>query len=247
MTILTDKTDIRKVRESGKILREIFRGIKKLIREGISTAEIDREVEKMILRAGAKPAFKGYKKFPATICASVNDAVVHGIPSEGVVLKDGDIISVDIGLEKNGFYADAAKTFAVGKVAKEAEKLIRATERALTEGIKKAVDGNRISDISNAIQTEIEKSGYQEVRTYVGHGIGRDLHEPPEVPNWGEKGKGLKLKEGLLLAIEPMVNQGTREINVLSDGWTAVTRDGKLSAHFEHTVMVGKRKAEILT
>jgi methionyl aminopeptidase len=247
MTVLTNKADIRRARESGKIIKEVFRKAGRMIREGVSTAHIDREIEKMIRKRGGTPAFKGYKGYPAVICASVNEVVVHGIPSEDIILRKGDIVSIDVGVEKNGFYADAAKTFAVGRISKAARKLIDVTKASLDTGIRKAISGNRVSDISNAIQAEIEKAGYQEVRTFVGHGIGRQLHESPEVPNWGEKGKGPRLRKGLLLAIEPMANEGTREVDVLSDGWTAVTRDRKLSAHFEHTVMVGEKGAEILT
>jgi methionyl aminopeptidase len=247
MTVLTNKNDIQKIRESGKVVREVLTYAGKIIAEGLSTADLDREVERMIIEKGAEPAFKGYKGYPSAACASVNDVVVHGIPSEKIILKEGDIISIDVGVKKNGFYADAAATYAVGKISKEAEKLMSATKESLKRGIEEAIAGNRVSDISNAIQREVEKDGYEEVRAFVGHGIGRELHEAPEVPNWGEKGRGPRLVEGLILAIEPMVNAGTRRIKVLQDGWTAVTEDGKLSAHFEHTIMVGKKKAEILT
>jgi len=247
MTILTDKADLDKIRESGRIIKDVFTGVRSMIAEGVTTAEIDREAEKVITGAGGRPAFKGYKGYPATICASVNDVVVHGIPSEEIKLKRGDIVSIDVGVEKNGFFADAARTFAVGEISPAAERLMRVTESSLREGIKKAVAGYRVSDISNAVQCEVEKEGFQEVRTFVGHGIGRQLHEPPEVPNWGEKGRGKKMKKGLVLAIEPMVNEGAREVDIKEDGWTAVTCDGKLSAHFEHTVIVGDNEAEIIT
>ncbi len=247
MTVLTNEAEIRKIREAGNILKEVFARIETEIADGVTTAYLDNLAEETILEMGGEPAFKGYKGYPTTTCASINDVVVHGIPSEKMVLAEGDILSLDIGVKKNGYYADSAKTFAVGKISEEAKRLIEVTKNSLTEGIKKAVAGNRISDVSNAIQVYIEKHGYQEVRSFVGHGIGTELHEPPEVPNWGEKGKGLKLKEGLLLAIEPMVNEGTRKVKVLDDGWTAVTCDSKLSAHFEHTIIVGKKKAEILT
>lgn len=247
MTVLTNEAEIRKIREAGNILKEVFARIETEIAEGVTTAYLDNLAEETILEMGGEPAFKGYKGYPTTTCASINDVVVHGIPSEKIVLAEGDILSLDIGVKKNGYYADSARTFAVGKISEEAKRLIEVTKNSLAEGIKKAVAGNRISDVSNAIQVYIEKYGYQEVRSFVGHGIGTELHEPPEVPNWGEKGKGLKLKEGLLLAIEPMVNEGTRKVKVLDDGWTAVTCDSKLSAHFEHTIIVGKKKAEILT
>ena len=247
MMVLTSDADIRKIRESGKIVREILVFAKELIKEGTSTAFLDRKIEERIAESNAEPAFKGYKGYPSTICASVNSVVVHGVPSEEVVLKEGDIVSIDVGIKKNGFYADAAATYAVGKIDKEAKRLLEVTEKSLYEGIREAVEGNRVGDISNAVQTVVEKNGFREVRAFVGHGIGTELHEFPEVPNFGEKGKGPRLKEGMLLAIEPMVNAGTRKIKVLEDGWTAVTEDGKLSAHFEHTVMVGRKKAEILT
>ncbi len=245
--VLTSDADIRKIRESGKIVREILAYAKELIKKGISTAFLDRKIEQKIAESNAEPAFKGYKGYPSAICASVNNVVVHGIPSEKVVLKDGDIVSIDVGIKKNGFYADAAATYTVGKIDNQTKRLLAVTEKSLYEGIREAVEGNRVGDISNAVQTIVEKNGFQEVRAFVGHGIGTELHEFPEVPNFGEKGKGPRLKEGMLLAIEPMVNAGTRKIKVLEDGWTAATEDGKLSAHFEHTVMVGRKKAEILT
>ena len=247
MTVLTSESDIRKLRESGEIIREIFSWLEKRVKEGVSTAELDRGVEEIIRERGGEPAFKGYKGYPATICASVNEVVVHGIPSDEVVLKPGDIIGVDVGVRKNGFYTDAARTYSVGEISAEAKRLVKITRECLEKGTEQAVAGNRVSDISHAIETVAKRERLEEVRTFVGHGIGRSLHEPPEVPNWGEKGKGLVLKEGLLLAIEPMINAGTRKVNVLEDGWTAVTLDGKLSAHFENTVMVGKKKAEIIT
>jgi len=247
MTILKNKEEIRKIRNSGKIIREIFILIKDEIKPGISTSGIDKIVESLILEKGGRPAFKGYRGFPASICASVNNVVVHGIPSEKTILSEGDIISVDVGVEKEGFYGDAARTFKVGKVSEEAARLMEATERCLTEAIKKARAGARLFDISNVVETIARDEGFSEVRAFVGHGIGRNLHEPPEVPNWGEPGKGLVLKEGLVLAIEPMINAGTREIDIMPDEWTAVTADGRLSAHFEDTVIVGKEKAEILT
>lgn len=247
MTILTDENQIRKIRESGKIIREIFARLEKSVQEGVSTLDLDREVENIIYSQGAEPAFKGYKGFPASICASVNEVVVHGIPSGDVVLAEGDIIGIDVGIKKNGYFVDAARTFALGEISNEAKRLVEVTKRCLAEGTKQAIAGNRIFDISNVIQMLARKEGFEEVRMFVGHGIGKDLHEAPEVPNWGEKGKGPLLKEGLILAIEPMINMGTRDIRVLSDGWTAVTTDGKLSAHFEDTIIVGHEKVEILT
>lgn len=247
MTIITDEADLRSIREAGKVITEVFAAVAGMIKPGISTAEIDREAESVIRAAKAEPAFKGYKGYPATVCASVNEVVVHGIPSDKKILKEGDIIGIDVGARKNGFYTDAARTFPVGKISDEAVKLIVAAEESLRAGIQKAVAGNRLSDISNAIQVAVNKNGFKEVRAFVGHGIGRELHEPPEVPNWGEKGRGPLLKEGLVLAIEPMLNAGTRNVRVLNDGWTAVTDDGRLSAHFEETVIVGREKAEVIT
>lgn len=247
MTVLTDEADLRRVREAGRVVREVLTVLGDIVAPGVSTKYLNSVAERVILENGAEPAFKGYRGYPATICASVNEVIVHGIPSEGTILKEGDIIGIDVGAKKNGFYADSAKTFAVGKISTEARKLMETTEQSLYEGIKYAVAGNRLSDISNAVQVVVNRNGFKEVRAFVGHGIGRELHEPPEVPNFGEKGRGLVLKEGLLLAIEPMVNAGKRGVKVLSDGWTAVTEDGRLSAHFEHTVMVGREKAEVIT
>ncbi|MBU0570998.1 MAG: type I methionyl aminopeptidase [Candidatus Omnitrophica bacterium] len=247
MTIITSKSEIRKIRDSGKVIKDIFVWLENAICAGVATGELDRKIETIIRKSGGSPAFKGYKGFPATICASINNVVVHGIPSDKNVLKDGDIISVDVGVRKNGYFTDAARTFGVGDLSDEARDLIRVTKKCLAEGVRFAVAGNRVSDISNAIEKDVRKSAYKEVRSFVGHGVGKDLHEPPEVPNWGRKGEGPVLKEGLILAIEPMVNVGVREVKVMKDGWTAVTEDGKLSAHFEDTIIVGKERAETLT
>jgi methionyl aminopeptidase len=247
MTILTNEGDIRRIRESGKIIKKIFSRLKKSMREGISTAALDREAEDIIRTCGAEPAFKGYKGYPASICASVNEVVVHGIPSDSIILRRGDIVGIDVGVRKSGYFTDAARTFVIGKVSSEANRLIEVARQCLSEGIKRAIAGNRVSDISNAIQVCARSAGFEEVRTFVGHGIGEHLHESPEVPNWGEKGKGPVLKKGLVLAIEPMINSGSRNVKVLSDGWTAATVDGKLSAHFEDTIIVGLKKAEIIT
>ncbi len=247
MTILKSKEDIRKIRESGNILKEIFEWIESVVAEGISTGELDRRTEDIIRSKNAKPAFKGYRGYPASICASVNEVVVHGIPSDDIILSDGDIIGIDIGVEKDGFFADCARTYAIGTVSEEARRLMEVTKACLDAGVKEAVSRNKIFDISNAIQTTAKNGGFQEVRAFVGHGVGRQLHEPPEVPNWGEAGKGLPLKEGLVLAIEPMINAGTRDVEIMSDDWTAVTRDGKLSAHYEDTIIIGKDKAERIT
>ncbi|MBU0683727.1 MAG: type I methionyl aminopeptidase [Candidatus Omnitrophota bacterium] len=247
MTILTNEKDIRKIRESGEILKKVFSFVENKIMGGVSTLDLDIEVEKEIRRHGAEPAFKGYKGYPGSICASLNEVVVHGIPSADIVIQDGDIVSIDIGVKKNGYFTDAARTFSVGTITEEAERLIDCTKQCLTEGIKQAVTGNRVSDISHAIQNVAEKFKFKEVRMFVGHGVGKALHEPPEVPNWGQKGKGPVLQQGLVLAIEPMINCGTRNVKIKPDGWTAVTADGKFSAHFEDTVIVGNKEAEIIT
>lgn len=247
MTILTDFAEVQKIRESGKIIKKVFSWLAGNIKEGVSTLFLDNRIEEIILENGGKPAFKGYKGYPATICASVNEEVVHGIPSGNKILKNGDIVSIDVGAVKNGYYTDAARTYSVGRISDEARRLVSVTERCLKEGMKMAVAGNRVSDISHAIEQAVKKAGFKEVRAFVGHGIGLKLHEPPEVPNWGAGSKGMVLAEGLVLAIEPMVNAGTRDVKILEDGWTAVTEDGRLSAHFEDTIIVGKTKAEALT
>ncbi|MBL7073016.1 MAG: type I methionyl aminopeptidase [Candidatus Omnitrophica bacterium] len=247
MTILTNENELVKIREAGKILKDVFSLIKKKIKPGVSTLALDKAAEEKIKEVGAEPAFKGYRGYPATICASLNEVVVHGIPREDIVLTDGDILSVDIGVRKNGYFTDAARTYAVGIISSVARRLIEGTRYCLDEGIKRAVSGGRVSDISNAIQLAAKERNLKEVRMFVGHGVGRKLHESPEIPNWGEKGKGPVLREGLVLAIEPMINVGTRKVEIMSDGWTAVTTDGKLSAHFEDTIIVRPKKAEIIT
>ncbi|HDP16427.1 MAG TPA: type I methionyl aminopeptidase, partial [Candidatus Omnitrophica bacterium] len=214
---------------------------------GVTTGALDKKADQIIRDFKARAAFKGYKGFPGNICASVNEQVVHGIPGE-TVLRPGDILGIDVGVEKNGFYADAAVTVGVGdRVSKAATELIDVTRGALTAGIEKAVQGNRLFDISHAIQAYAEDRGYSLVRDFVGHGIGRKMHEEPEIPNFGKPGTGPRLKSGMVLAIEPMVNLGRFEVEILSDGWTAVTKDGKLSAHFEHTVCVTDKGPRILT
>lgn len=247
MTILKTKEELERIRRSGRVIKGLFGLMRSILKPGISTSELDRQAEIYIYDNGAKPAFKGYKGFPGCICASVNEVVVHGIPSRQTVLKEGDIVGIDIGVKKDGFFTDAARTFPVGKVSDKAADLINTTRRGLEAGIKKAIAGNRLSDISYAIESVAKKKGYKEVRAFVGHGIGKELHETPEVPNWGEKGRGMVLGEGLLLAIEPMFNAGTREVKILKDGWTAVTEDRGLSAHFEDTIVVGNMTTEILT
>lgn len=219
-----------------------------LLKPGITSAEIDREAETLIRDHGAKPAFKGYRGFPATLCVSANEVVVHGIPSAEQVFRDGDIVSVDCGVLMDGFHGDAAYTFAIGEVGPDVMTLLRATNTSLYKGIEQAVAGNRLGDISFAVQDYIERQHqYGIVRELVGHGLGRDLHEAPDVPNFGKRGRGPILKEGLVLAIEPMVNMGRRDVRTRRDGWTVFAKDGKPSAHYEHSIAVRSGKAEILS
>lgn len=246
MIYIKSRQEIELMREAGRIVAQAHELVREAIRPGITTRELDQVAEKHILKSGAIPAFKGYGGFPASICASVNHEVVHGIPGLKT-LEDGDIISIDIGALYKGYYGDAAKTHAIGKVSQRAEKLIEVTRQSFYEGIKFAKLGYRLSDISHAIQTHVEKEGFSVVRNYVGHGIGTNMHEEPQIPNYGPKGKGPRLKEGMVLAIEPMINIGTYEVKVLSDGWTVVTLDGEYSAHYEHTVAITDGEPEILT
>ncbi len=247
MIILKSQQEIAKMAYAGRIVAEVLEGLKNLVKPGITTLELDEYTEEFLRKKGAKPAFKGYRDYPATICASINNQVVHGIPSDKVVLKNGDIISIDIGAVIDGFYGDAAITLPVGDISTEASRLLKITETALYEGIKMAVAGRRLSDISNAVQACVEENGYSVVRDFVGHGIGQSLHEEPQIPNFGRAGQGPRLKSGMTLAIEPMVNMGRWEIQILEDNWTAVTKDGSLSAHFEHTIVVTDNAPEILT
>lgn len=246
MVIIKSQAEIEKITAACRIVAEAIRELGEIVRPGSSTKDIELFVEKIVLAAGGIMAFKGYRGFPAGICTSVNSQVVHGIPSS-VVLKDGDIISVDLGVYKGGFYGDGAVTLPVGKISREADRLIKVAKDALHIGIESIYPGKRVSDISNSVQRFVEANGFSVVRDFVGHGIGRSLHEDPQVPNFGSAGQGLRLKEGMTLAVEPMVNAGGYAVNILADGWTAVTADGKLSAHFEHTVAVTKCGAEILT
>ena len=218
----------------------------KMVKPGVSTKEIDQAVYDYIVSQGAKPSFLNYNGFPASACISVNSAVVHGIPGD-YVLKEGDIVTVDVGALYKGFHGDCAATFACGAISTEAQKLIDVTKQSFFEGIKLATKGRRVQDISHAIQTYVESNGFSVVRSFVGHGIGRQLHEEPEVPNYGAPGRGPRLLPGMTLAVEPMVNEGTYEVRVLRDGWTAVTADGKLSAQYENTVLITDGEPEILT
>jgi len=246
LIVLKSEDEIKRMSESCRIVAEVLEGIKKNISPGISTKEIDEFAESYIISKGARPAFKGYRGYPASVCTSVNEQVVHGIPSVEK-LRDGDIISFDIGVFYKGFYGDAAVTFPVGSVSGQAMKLIQVTERSLGAGLEKAVAGNRLSDISSAVQGCVEAEGFSIVRSFVGHGIGRELHEEPQIPNFGKPGEGPELRPGMTLAVEPMVNAGGWEVIILNDGWTAVTKDRSLSAHFEHTVAITKNGLNILT
>jgi methionyl aminopeptidase len=247
-TMLYYKTqeEIELIRESSLLVSKTLAEVAKHIRTGITTLELDRLAETFIRDHGGVPAFLHYNGFPNSLCISVNSQVVHGIPNENE-LKDGDICSVDCGVKKNGFYGDSAFTFTLGEVHAETLHLLEVTRECLMKGIEKAVTGNRLGDVSEAIQHHAEKNGYSVVRELVGHGIGRNLHEKPEVPNYGKRGSGLMLKEGLVIAIEPMINMGTRAVVHERDGWTVRTADNKPSAHFEHTVAIGKNKADILS
>ena len=246
MIKLKSAREIEMMREAGKIVGEVLAEMGRAVKEGITTAMLDKIAEKIIRRYGAEPAFLGYHNFPASICASVNNEVVHGIPGLRK-LKEGDIISIDVGTRLNGYYGDAAATFPVGNISPKAQKLIDVTRMSLQKGIEKVLEGNRLSDISHAVQVFVEKNHFSVVRTYVGHGIGDEMHEEPQVPNFGLPGRGPKLERGIVLAIEPMVNIGGWQVKVLDDQWTVVTADGSLSAHFEHTIALGEDGPEILT
>lgn len=240
------REEIDKIRESAQLVAMTLREMGRNVRPGITTAELDRIAESFIRDHGARPAFKGYRGFPASICPSVNEEVVHGIPGPRE-LREGDIIGIDVGVEKGGFYGDAALSFAVGEVSDEARRLLDVTRESLMQGISQARPGNRVGDISNAVQSYVERQGFSVVRALVGHGIGREMHEEPAVPNFGPAGRGPRLMTGLVLAIEPMVNTGGYDVITRSDGWTVATKDGGLSAHFEHTVAVGPDGPEILS
>ncbi|MBS3810853.1 MAG: type I methionyl aminopeptidase [Halanaerobiales bacterium] len=247
MIILKSKREIQIMRDANKIVAQTHEYLKELIKPGISTKEIDEKGEQFIRKQGAKPSFKGYMGYPAAICISINDEVVHGIPRSDRYLKEGDIVSLDIGTYYEGFNGDAARTFAVGEISDEAKKLMDVTEKSLEKAINKALCNNRLSDISNAVQTYVEENNFSVVREYVGHGVGRDLHEAPQIPNFGKPGRGPILKEGMTLAIEPMVNTGNFKVKTLDDDWTVVTLDGSLSAHFEHSIAITKNGPKILS
>lgn len=237
MILCKSRSELATMRQANLIVAEVLDHLGGLIRPGLSTAELNTAAEEMIFKAGARPAFKGYRGYPASLCTSVNDQIVHGIP-DGRRLQEGDIVGLDLGVYYKGFYGDSAWTFAVGQVSPEVKRLLEVTRQALDLGIEKARLGNRVSDISSSIQQYVESHGFSVVRELVGHGIGKSLHEEPQVPNYGKPGRGPRLAEGMVLAIEPMVNSGGSEVRVLDDRWTVVTADGGFSAHFEHSVAV---------
>ncbi len=237
MIILKTQDEIEVMARASKLVAETLQALMREVRPGVATEELDRLAEEFIRARGGLPAFKGYRNYPKTLCASVNDEVVHGIPSKRV-LKDGDIVGLDLGAIVDGFYGDSAVTVPVGAIPPGAVELLRVTEEALYKGIEQAIVGNRLSDISHAIQRHAEAAGFSVVTDFVGHGIGQQLHEEPQIPNYGKPGQGPRLQVGMVLAIEPMINMGGSAVRVLEDQWTAVTRDGSLSAHFEHTIAV---------
>ena len=247
MIVLKTVRELSIMREACRISAQALQLIGKAIEPGITTAELDRLAEKFILSQGAVPNFKNYHGYPATACISINNEVIHGIPTGKRKIKEGDIVSVDLGALFEGYHGDNAATFACGEISDEAQRLINATRESLYEGIKMARAGSRVGDISNAIQSYVEARGYSVVRDFVGHGVGTSLHEAPEVPNFGIAGRGVRLLPGMTLAIEPMVNMGKHDVKVMPDGWTVLTKDGSLSAHFEHTVAITSEGPQIMT
>jgi methionyl aminopeptidase len=246
MIVYKTEDELRRMRESAAIVGTILKELRPLVKAGARTLDLDAYAERRTRELGAKPAFKGYRGYPATLCVSVNEEIIHGIPSSRA-LRDGDVVSVDFGVVYGGFYGDAARTYAVGEVTAAARNLIGTAEASFRRGVEQMAEGNRVSDISAAVQACVEAQGFGVIRSFVGHGIGRALHEDPQVPNFGLPGRGPKIRRGLVLAIEPMIAAGDWEVEILADGWTAVTRDRSLAAHFEETVAVTKRGAEILS
>ena len=247
MIIIKSGQEIELMRRAGKVCGNILKELGNIIKPGISTMEIDRFVEKTVKANGMKASEKGYCGYPASVCVSINEEVVHGIPSKKRILKEGDIVSVDLVVEYKGYMADAARTYAVGEISPEARHLIETAEKAFFDGIAFAKEGYRLSDISNAIQKTVEGEGFGVIRDFVGHGIGSDMHEDPQIPNYGKPGKGPRLQRGMTLAIEPMITQGSYEVDVLQDNWTAVTIDGGLAAHYENTVVITDGEPQLLT
>ncbi len=252
MILIKSPKEIEYMRESGRIVALALSEMEKAVRPGITTHELDKIATDVLRHEGAIPSFKGQegfegsKPYPATICASVNNQIIHGIP-DNYALKEGDIISIDMGALKNGYHGDAARTFAVGKISDKAQKLIDVTKQSFFEGMKFAKAGNRVSDISHAVQTYAESFGFSVVRDFVGHGVGTELHEDPQVPNYGKPGRGPRLAKGMVIAVEPMINEGNYDIEILNNGWTVVTADGSLSAHYENTLVITDGEPELLT
>lgn len=246
MIVVRSAAEVEKLARVNALVASVLAELKAVVEPGVTTADVDALAERRIREAGAEPAFKGYHGFPATICASVNEQVVHGIPSARK-LVEGDILSVDLGAKLDGYYGDSAVTVAVGRISPDAARLLAVTEEALAEALRAVKPGARVSDIGAAVQSHVEAHGFSVVREFVGHGIGTKLHEEPQIPNYGTAGRGPRLAEGMVLAIEPMVNLGKASVKVLDDGWTAVTKDGSLSAHFEHTVVVVADGCRVLT
>ena len=246
MIICKSPAEIAKMRESSALVADVLAELAAMVAPGVSTLDLDQEAERLVRAAGAEPAFKGYRGYPCTLCASVNEQVIHGIPNKRPMVE-GDIVSLDMGVKKHGFFGDSAVTVPVGRVSDQAQLLLRVTQEALEKGIEQVRLGGRVSDIGHAIQQHVEAHGFSVVREFVGHGIGASLHEEPQIANYGEPGRGPRLAEGMTLAIEPMVNVGKPAVKMLADGWTAVTRDGSLAAHFEHTVAVTKDGPLVLT
>ena len=246
MIVIKSPREIDQLRRPNAIVAEVLERLKKRVAPGVVTKELDQIAEDVIRSKGALPAFKGYRGFPATLCISINDEVVHGFPDQRR-LREGDIVSIDVGANLNGYFGDAAITLPVGDVDAEAQRLLDVTDRALTIGIEKAKTGNRLYDISHAIQAWVESHGFSVVRDFVGHGIGKSLHEEPQIPNFGSPNQGPRLEPGMVFALEPMVNEGGYAVKILSDGWTVVTADGKRSAHFEHTIAITDGEPEILS
>ena len=247
MIVLKSPREVGLMRQAGHILADVMDRLRVTVKAGMSTLEIDADVEAFITARGARSAFKGYRGFPATVCVSINEEIVHGIPSARRKIRDGDIVGLDLGCVVDGYYADCAFTLAVGPVPAAVQKLLDVTRESLDLAIKECWPGRRLSDVSHAVQAHVEGHGLSVVRAFVGHGIGRALHEEPQVPNFGDPGRGPQLRPGMVLAIEPMVTMGSWEVKILDDGWTAVTKDGSLAAHFEHTVAVTEGEPEVLT
>ena len=246
MIVCKSASEIERMRIANMLVADVLAELAAIVTPGVTTADLDAAAERLVRAGGAEPAFKGYRGYPATLCASINEEVVHGIPSKRA-LAEGDIISLDMGVKLNGFYGDSAVTVPVGRVSDDVLKLLRVTQEALERAIAKVQIGGRVSDIGHAVQRHVEANGFSVVREFVGHGIGASLHEEPQIANYGEPGRGPRLAEGMVLAIEPMVNMGRPAVKVLQDGWTAVTKDGSLSAHFEHTVAVTREGPLVLT